>query len=68
MDWDEALLTPRGVRPQEPASYYRARAARARRMAEAVTTPVLRARLLEEADQYDSTAARVDAAATAAGS
>jgi hypothetical protein len=22
MDWDEALLTPGGVRPQEPASYY----------------------------------------------
>jgi len=37
-------------------------------MAEAVTTPVLRARLLEEAAQYDAIAARVVAAATAAGS
>ena len=49
MDWDEALLTPGGMRPQQPAAYYRQRATRARQMAEEVTTSAIRARLLEEA-------------------
>ena len=67
MDWDEALLTPGGMRPQQPAAYYRQRATRARQIAEAVTTSTIRARLLEEAVQYDQLAARVDGAAGAAG-
>jgi hypothetical protein len=46
--------------PQHPAAYYRRKAARARQVAEEVTTRVMKARLLEEAVQYDRLAANAE--------
>ena len=39
--------------PAEPAEYYRRKAARARQVAEGVTTRAIKARLLELALEYD---------------
>jgi len=39
--------------PPEPAEYYRRKAARARQVAEGVTTRAIKARLLELALEYD---------------
>jgi hypothetical protein len=46
-----------------PAAYYRRQAARAREVAEGVTTRVVKARLLNEALQYDELALKADAGA-----
>jgi hypothetical protein len=47
-------------RTQRP--YYRRQAVRARRAAEGATTQAVKARLLDDAGQYDELAAKVDAA------
>jgi len=48
MEWEEALLAAwEGEIPQS-ATYYRRRAARARQIAEGVTTRAMKARLLDE--------------------
>jgi hypothetical protein len=61
MEWEEALVIARGGEiPLQPAAYYRRQAARARRAAEVVTTRAIKARLLDEAIQYDKLAARAD--------
>jgi hypothetical protein len=62
MEWDEALLVARGGEmPTEPATlYYRRQAARARHVAEGVTTQVVKARLLDDAVHYDELAANAD--------
>jgi hypothetical protein len=39
--------------PAQPAEYYRRKAARARQVAEGVTTRAIKARLLELASEYD---------------
>jgi hypothetical protein len=61
MEWDEALVGAWGgeTSPQ-PAAYYRRKAARARQIAEGVTTRVMKARLLEEAVHCDQLAADAD--------
>jgi hypothetical protein len=61
MEWEEALLVAWGGEiPLHPAAYYRRQAARARRIAEGVTNRAMKARLLDEADQYDELAAKAD--------
>jgi hypothetical protein len=63
MEWEEALLTAWGEElPSHRATYYRRKAARAREIAEEVTTRVMKARLLEEAAQCDRLAAIADCA------
>jgi uncharacterized protein (DUF2252 family) len=63
MEWEEALLTAwGGAIPPHAAAYYRRQAARARRVAEGATTQAVKARLLDDAGQYDELAAKVDAA------
>jgi hypothetical protein len=58
MEWEEALLRSWGAeRLPQPASYYRQKAARARKTAEGVTNPAMRARLLDEAIHLDQLAA-----------
>lgn len=42
--------------PPQPAEYYRRKAARARQVAEGVTTRAIKARLLELAVEYDKLA------------
>jgi hypothetical protein len=42
--------------PPQPAEYYRRKAARARQVAEGVTTRAIKARLLEMALEYDKLA------------
>jgi hypothetical protein len=42
--------------PPQPAEYYRRKAARARQVAEGVTTRAIKARLLELAHEYDKLA------------
>ena len=60
MEWEEALLSAwEGEIPQS-ATYYRRRAARARQIAEGVTTRAVRARLLDDAACYDRLAANAD--------
>jgi hypothetical protein len=49
--------------PPEPAEYYRRKAARARQVAEGVTTRAIKARLLELALEYDRLANGTEAAA-----
>ena len=63
MEWEEALVGAWGgeVPPHSPA-YYRRQAARARHVAEGVTTRVMKARLLEEAVHCDELAAQADRA------
>ena len=59
MEWEVALLVAWGGElPPHPATYYRRQAARARQMAEGVTTGAMKARLLDEAAQYDELAAK----------
>ena len=54
MEWEEALLGAWGGEiPPQPASYYRRRAARARQIAEGVTTRDMKAQLLDEAIRCD---------------
>jgi hypothetical protein len=61
MEWEEALLMAGGGElPSHPAAYYRRQAARARQIAEGVTTRAMKTRLLEEAAQYDELAAKAD--------
>ena len=63
MEWEDALLMARGGEiPPHPAAYYRREAARARRVAEGATTRAVKARLLDDADQYDELAAEADRA------
>jgi hypothetical protein len=58
MDWEEALLMTWGREiPQHPAAYYRQQAARARQVAEGVTTRAMKVRLLDEAVHCDLFAA-----------
>ena len=65
MEWEEALVGAWGgeIPPHFPA-YYRRQAARARQVAEGVTTPAMKARLLEEAVNCDRLAAHADRVAT----
>jgi hypothetical protein len=63
MEWEEApLMAGGGEIPSHPAAYYRRQAARARQIAEGVTTRAgpLKTRLLEEAAQYDELAVKAD--------
>src|SRR5215471_21549926 len=61
MEWEEALLTAWGEEiPPYPPAYYRRRAARARQIAEGVTTRAMKARLLDEAVHWDQLAADAD--------
>ena len=61
MEWEEALLTAWGEEiPPHPAAYYRRQAARARQVAEGVTTRAMKARLLDEAIHCDQLAADAD--------
>jgi hypothetical protein len=62
MKWEEALLIARGGdMPSQPATfYYRRQAARARHVAEGVTTHAVKARLLDDGVHYDELAANAD--------
>ena len=61
MEWEEALLRAWGGDiPPRPAIYYRRKAARARQVAEGVTTRAMKARLLDEAIHCDQLAADAD--------
>jgi hypothetical protein len=61
MEWEEALrMAWGGEIPPHPAAYYRRQATRARQIAEGVTTRAMKARVLEEAAQYDELAAKAD--------
>jgi len=67
MEWEEALLTAWGGEiPPHPAAYYRRQAARARRVAEGVTTQAVKARLLDDARYNDGLAAKAYSARTEA--
>jgi hypothetical protein len=46
--------------PMHSAAFYRRKAARARQLAEGVTTRAMKAKLLDDADHYDRLAARAD--------
>jgi hypothetical protein len=46
--------------PPHPAAYHRRKAARARQVAEEVTTRVMKAKLLDEAAHYDLLATEAD--------
>jgi hypothetical protein len=64
MEWEEALLIAQGGEvPPHPAAYYRRQAARARQVAEGLTTRVMKARLLDDAVRFDSLADDADRAA-----
>ena len=61
MEWEEALLGAwSGETQPKSAAYYRLRAARARRIAEGVTTRAVKARLLDAAVHCDQLAADAD--------
>jgi hypothetical protein len=61
MDWEEALLEAWGGETAPPAAaYWRREAARARQIAEGVTTRAVKARLLDEAVRCDQLAADAD--------
>jgi len=60
MEWEEALLRAWDEEVPQPASYYRRKAARARQIAEGVTTRAVKARLLDEAVHCDRLAADAD--------
>jgi hypothetical protein len=63
MEWEDALLMAWGGEiPPQPAAYYRRQAARARRVAEGVTTRTVKTRLLDDASHYDELAAKDDRA------
>ena len=68
ISWEQAVLVAWGeAMPQQPASYYRREAARARQMAGEVTTQVVKARLLDAAVHYDELATAADRLAAGAG-
>ena len=60
MELDEALLGAWGGEIPQSAAYYRRKAARARQIAEGVTTRAIKARLLDEAVHCDQLAADAD--------
>jgi hypothetical protein len=61
MEWEEALLETRGGEiPPRSAAYYRRRVARARQIAEGVTTRAMKAQLLDGAVHCDQLAADDD--------
>jgi hypothetical protein len=61
MEWEETLLMAWGGDVVvHPAAFYRRQAARARRMAEGVTTRAMKERLLAEALHCDELAAKAD--------
>ena len=61
MEWEEALLGVWGGEiPPRSAAYYRRKAARARQIAEGVTTPAIKTRLFDEAVHCDQLAGDVD--------
>jgi hypothetical protein len=61
MEWEEALLMAWGEElPPHPAAYYRRQPTRARQIAEGVTIRDMKARLLDDAAQYDELAAKAD--------
>jgi hypothetical protein len=61
MEWEEALLEAwGGEMPPHSAAHYRRKAARARQLAEGVTTEAMKERLLEEALHCDHLAAAAD--------
>jgi hypothetical protein len=61
VEWEEALFMAWGAEmPMHPSAYYRRKAARAREIAEEVTTRVMQAKLLDEAARYDQLAAEAD--------
>jgi hypothetical protein len=67
MESEEApLMAWGGEMPPHPADYYRRQAARARRVAEGVTTQAVKARLLDDACYNDELAAKADSAGTEA--
>ena len=55
-----------GAEIPRPAAFYRRKAARARQVAEGVTTRAMKAKLLEDAGHYDRLAAKADRAAEGA--
>ena len=58
MEWEEALLRAWGGEiPPQPATYYRRKAARARQVAEGMTTRAMKEQLLGEAVHCDKLAA-----------
>ena len=61
MEWEEALVGAwGGEKPPHAAAYYRRKAARARQIAEGVTTRAMKARLLDEAVHCDQLAVDAD--------
>ena len=60
MGWEEALLDVWSGEILQSATYYRRKAARARQIAEGVTTRAVKARLLDEAVRCDRLAADAD--------
>ena len=63
MEWEEALVGAWGGEiPPHAAAYYRRKAARARQLAEGMTTRAMKARLLDEAVHCDQLAADADRA------
>ena len=61
MEWEEALLEAwGGEMPPHSAAHYRRKAARARQLAEGVTTEAMKERLFEEALHCDHLAAAAD--------
>jgi len=61
MDWEEVLLGAWGGEiPLQSAAYCRRKAARARQIAEGLTTRAMKARLLDEAVRWDQLAADAD--------
>jgi hypothetical protein len=63
MEWEEALLGAWGGEIPQSATFYRRKAARARQIAEGVTTQAIKARLLAEAVHCDQLADDADRAA-----
>ena len=64
VEWEEALLMPWGAEiPMHPAAFYRRKNARARQIAEGVTTRAMKAKLLEDAGHCDRLATKADRAA-----
>ena len=55
-----------GAEIPRPAAFYRRKAARARKVAEGVTTRAMKAKLLGDAGHYDRLAAKADRAAEGA--
>jgi len=60
MEWEEALVRAWGGEIPQSAAHYRRKAARARQIAEGVTTRAIKARLLDEAVHCDQLAAEAD--------